>query len=78
MAALFPGSQVRVTPSTWPSCQFLFFCQPRVVGQPLPLLSLHLLALPKKSHPFWVTLENCATAALWLKFPPLSFEYTFP
>lgn len=60
-----------------PGCH-LFFCQPRVVGQPLPLLSLHLLALPKKSHPFWVTLENCATAALWLKFPPLSFEYTFP
>lgn len=59
-------------------CQLLSFGQPCDVGEHLPFLRLCPLALPKESHSFRVTLQNCVAAVLWLKFPPPSFEYTFP
>lgn len=38
---------------------------------------LTLLCTSHRITSVLVTLRNCATAALWLKFPPLSFECTF-
>lgn len=52
-------------------------CCPRDAGEPLPLLCLRPLALPKESHLSWATLQGCEATALWVEFLPSSFEYTF-